>query len=799
MVMKRNSLKQSPSFLQKEIDMSEEVTSNTPIAEPQNRSSNALTIFLLFALPMPLCMFLYHGLLWFIEQIAITSLSAKAAASAGWIGLALQALVMTSLIAALWYFTKDDRFKPVYRGMLIASAMALPGLLLKFIGPNNDQLGSILQFLLCVIGLGIVVYIRRNKIEWNPASLPLGLIIAGFGAIPFAIYGSFGSFADAFLSLIVSIVFGLLAAASMEPTTENVLLDGVGIGAVLTLLGSALGYDGSQLILLGVLPIFAFAIGALMPSRFAAAAATSLLSFVALAMFDPTEFTIVLGDIGGIATKAVLFALVIGFIVSAAALSLRQFVRTGSGSRTKRAVGWAGTILTWMLVLVLFFVWGHPGNYGDRLFVIMKAQADLTDVAKIEDREERLAAAYEQLTVIANGSQGDLRAFFDKVGVEYTPYYLENAMEVRGGTLMRLFLMTRPEVDRVIPSPYLRAAPEDSPSLGNLSAPELNSIGWNIRMIGADKVWNEFGVQGEGIIVGQSDTGVDGTHPAIAKQYRGYNDSDDYNWYDPWNNTAAPHDEIGHGTHTVGTILGTNGIGVAPKAEWIGCVNLDRNLANPAYYLDCMQFMLAPFPHGGDPFVDGDPTKAAHVLNNSWGCPPIEGCDADALKQAAENLRDAGIFVVVSTGNDGPSCETVVSPLSLYDSVFSVGAIDQFGTMAFFSSRGPVTVDGSERIKPDIVAPGVDIFSAMPNGTYGSNSGTSMAGPHLAGVVALIWSAQPDLIGNIDATEKLIIETAAPYEGAINPNECFTGDFPSNAYGYGVVDVYEAVKKALEE
>lgn len=777
--------------------MAEESISNAVISEPQNRTSTALIIFLIVALPMPFCMLLYHLLLWNIEQTAIATLSFKALASAGWIGLAIQALIMTGSIAALWYFTKDDRFKPVYAGMLGASLIAFPALLLKFIGPNNDQVGSIIQFFLCVIGLGILSFIRKNRIEWGSASLPLGLVIAGFGAIPFAIYGSFGSFGDAVLSLIVSIAFGLFAAVLMESSTENVLLDGVGIAAVLALLGSAIGYDGSQLILLGVLPIFAFAIAAVMPSRLAAAAATSLLTFVGLAMFDPTELTIMLGDIGGIAMNTVLYALLIGFMVSLSALSLRQFVRAGSGSRTKRAVGWTGTAVTWTVVVVVFFVLGHPGNYGNRLFVIMKAQADLTDVSKIEDRDERLTAAYEQLTAIANGSQADLRAFFDKVGVEYRPYYLENAMEVRGGMLMRLFLMTRPEVDRVIPSPHLRYAPEDSPSPGEQSAPSQNNIGWNIRMIGADKVWNEFGVQGEGIVIGQSDTGVDGTHPAIAKQYRGYNASDDYNWFDPWNNTVSPHDELGHGTHTTGTILGANGIGVAPKAEWIGCANLDRNLANPAYYLDCMQFMLAPFPHDGDPFTDGDPTKAAHVLNNSWGCPEIEGCDADALKQAAENLRDAGIFVVVSTGNDGPYCETVISPLSLYDSVFSVGAIDQFGTMAFFSSRGPVMADGSERVKPDIVAPGVDILSAMPGGMYGSNSGTSMAGPHLVGVVALIWSAQPDLIGNIDATEKLIIETAAPYEGNINPNECFTGDLPSNAYGYGVVDVYEAVKQAV--
>jgi subtilisin family serine protease len=244
-------------------------------------------------------------------------------------------------------------------------------------------------------------------------------------------------------------------------------------------------------------------------------------------------------------------------------------------------------------------------------------------------------------------------------------------------------------------------------------------------------------------------------------------------------------------------VLGQNGIGIAPDATWFACLNLGRNLANPAFYLDCMQFMLAPFPQGGDPFTDGDTRRAADVLNNSWGCPEIEGCDPNALLYAANNLRDAGIFVVASTGNDGPNCSTVNAPLSLYDSVFSVGAIDRFGNVTEFSSRGPVTADGSKRMKPDIVAPGRDIFSALPGGTYGMLEGTSMAGPHVAGAVALLWSADPGLIGDIDRTEQILIETAQTYKG--NQVGCFDGGTPNAAYGYGVIDVYAAVKEALEK
>jgi len=712
------------------------------------------------------------------------------------IGLAAQAVFMTVLTGLLWRFTKDDRFKPVYAGLFSASLMGFPALVLKFLDPNSDQIGALSQIVLCLIGAGIIIYFRKKKIEWRFRSLPFGLVIAGVGILPYLAYGSFGSFGDTVYATLASLAFGLLAAVLMESTTENLLLDGVGIGAVLALLGSVIGYDGSQLLLLVILPSFAFAIASVMPSKFAAGAVTTFLTFAVLALFDPTELTIVLGDIAGIATKASAIAIIIGVVTSIIALGVRWGTDSIPGSRTKRAVGWAGAGVVWMLVIAIFFIFGHRGNYGDRLFVILKDQADISSVTKIEDRNERLSGAYKTLTEHANETQADLRSFFDKTNIEYTPYYLENAMEVRGGIFLKLYLESRPEVDRVIPSPRLRYAPEDDPQPGGETKP--GGIEWNISMIGADKVWDEFNAQGEGIVVGQSDSGVDGNHPALRDQYRGLNQGDDYNWFDPWDNTTSPNDEGGHGTHTMGTILGSGGIGVAPKAKWIGCANLDRNLANPALYLDCMQFMLAPFPHGGDPLKDGDPTRAAHVLNNSWGCPSIEGCDPNALLYASNNLRDAGIFVVVSTGNDGPNCETVESPLSLYDSVFSVGAIDKLGNMADFSSRGPVVVDGSNRVKPDIVAPGVDILSSLPKNSYGSNSGTSMAGPHLVGVVALIWSAQPNLIGDIDATERLIIDTAQPYTGN-QSSGCFTGETPNNAYGYGVVDVYAAVKKALEK
>lgn len=771
----------------------ERVVSNP---ESKNRSTGALILFLLLALPMPFCLLVYHFALWFAEQTAIASGSLAILSWAGLIGLAGQAFVMSSIIAALWYFTKDERFKPVYGGWLGAALIAFPALLLRLLGPNNDQLGSILQILICVVASVVFGRVRHLSMDWRLDNKSFAFFLAAFGVAPFVIFGALGSPTDALLDLLAGLSLGWLAALLMEVTTENRFLDALGIGAMLALLGSAIGYDGAQLILLAILPSFAFAISALMPSRAAVMILTSLLASAGLIFFDPTELTIVLGDIAPIAIKAVSFSVGLGLAVGIIALIVRYIAGTVERSDITRMLGWAGAAAAWSVLISLFFLIGNHGFYGDRLFVIMKDQADLSNLNQIQNINERRIAAYQRLTELANRTQDDLRNTFHSVGVDYTPYYLVNAMEVRGGTLVRLFLWTRPEVDRVISSPHLRPAPQnESPAMsGGQSAP--NDIQWNVTMIGADKVWKEFGARGKGIVVGQSDSGVDVNHPALKESYRGNIEGDNYNWFDPWNGRPSPYDDNGHGTHTLGTVLGQNGIGIAPDATWFACANLVRNLANPAYYLDCMQFMLAPFPQGGNPFTDGDPTRAADVLNNSWGCPAIEGCDPNALLAAANNLRAAGIFVAVSTGNDGPNCSTVDAPLSLYDSVFSVGAIDRSGNMADFSSRGPVTADGSGRMKPDIVAPGVNVLSSLPGGAYGSNSGTSMAGPHVAGAVALLWSADPTLIGNIDRTEQLLIDTATPYTGNRSIG-CFTGDVPNAAYGYGVLDVYEAVKMAL--
>jgi subtilisin family serine protease len=344
-----------------------------------------------------------------------------------------------------------------------------------------------------------------------------------------------------------------------------------------------------------------------------------------------------------------------------------------------------------------------------------------------------------------------------------------------------------------------------------------NTVEWNSSKVRAPDVWG-LGFSGQGIVVAGQDTGIQWNHPALIGKYRGWDGAQadhDYNWHDAIHgdippadtnpcgyNSATPCDDDGHGTHTLGTVVGDDGagnqIGMAPGAKWIGCRNMDNGWGMPTTYMECFQFFLAPYPVGGNPFTDGDPSRAPHVINNSWGCPPGEGCGPDSLRATVEAVRAAGIVVVVSAGNAGPACSTVNDPPAIYQASFSVGATNSGDGIASFSSRGPVTVDGSGRMKPNISAPGVNVRSSIPGSTYqGGWSGTSMAGPHVAGAVALLWSAVPDLIGDVDATELILEHTAVPRTTTQTCGGVPGSQVPNNTYGWGRLDVYAAVQAAL--
>ncbi len=255
----------------------------------------------------------------------------------------------------------------------------------------------------------------------------------------------------------------------------------------------------------------------------------------------------------------------------------------------------------------------------------------------------------------------------------------------------------------------------------------------------------------------------------------------------------------GHGTHTAGTTVGDDGgankVGVAPGAKWIACRNMNEGVGTPATYTECFQFMIAPTDLAGN---NANPALRPHVLNNSWGCPFDEGCVTRAeLEMIVNNTQAAGIFVVVSAGNGGSACETVSDAPAIYSASFSIGSITISNNLSSFSSRGPSTFYTPNLLKPNISAPGSNVRSSR-NGSdsdYGPSSGTSMASPHVAGVVALLWSAQPQFVRDIDATKTLLQNTANP---AVNVSAQTCGGIPStqipnNSFGYGRVDALNAV------
>ncbi|MEH0969659.1 S8 family serine peptidase [Micromonospora sp. CPCC 205546] len=709
----------------------------------------------------------------------------------------------------------------------LAAALVLGALgLLRAVPPVHHE--AYLAALAATAALAALVLGRaRGRAVAPPrASAPPATLLGVAGGLalllPWVWLGALGGLLETVLAGVAAAALGTLAGALLDDTfwsrfalgepprpARLVLVGGLVAGVALLLLAAGVGQSGAQLPLLLTLPPAGFALAALhaaagSPAPAAAAGepdgradqaaarpATRWLVGLAvlgpLAFTDPEEITLVLAG-----TRDVPFWVAVtagAGLAVAAVLAVAYGVPLTRGRRPSRRVAGATAGALLVAVGVVAVGVGQPGLHGERLFVVLREQADLGGVPATTGRagrDARVGEVHRRLVETAERTQADLRRDLRRLRLDHTPYYLVNAVEVDGGPAVRAWLSRRPEVARVLVSQRVRPLPAPA-GRSHGAAPAPTGPQWNVRMVGAERVWSQLGVDGSGIVVGSSDSGVDGGHPALAGGFRGGDDS----WYDPWNGTREPTDLGGHGTHTTGSAVGRGGIGVAPGARWVGCVNLDRNLGNPAYYLDCLQFMLAPFPPGGDPFTDGRPARAPDILTNSWGCPPIEGCDPGALRPASAALAAAGILVVAAAGNTGPYCGSIDDPLAPYADVLTVGAVDRQRRVTMFSSRGPVP----GAAKPDLVAPGDEVLSAMPGGGYATLSGTSMATPQVAGVVALMWSADPTLVGDLPRTRQILTETAtAVLPTYASRTQTCGGD--RNVTGAGLVDAYAAVRAA---
>ena len=440
---------------------------------------------------------------------------------------------------------------------------------------------------------------------------------------------------------------------------------------------------------------------------------------------------------------------------------------------------------------------------------------DLSSYRSYWDKSQKGSFIFKALQENTRISQFAVQKWLTGKNISFKSNVLVNALLVSLDKSQVYEVINRKEVAFIYDNPEIFVTPNQR-STENQSLRSASE--WGIEKIKAPSVW-AMGITGKGIVIAGQDTGYDWTHPDLVSAYRGSSKETvkhDYHWFDaidkasPLNKDTLnpcgysikiPCDDDVHGTHTMGTMVGKNlsgtSIGVAPGATWIGARNMERGYGNPFSYLACFDWFLAPRDLAGK---NPNPLLSPHVINNSWSCPTMEGClnnHVELFEKAVSLLRKAGIMVVVSAGNDGGSCETMNEIPVTVSGAFSIGATRSNDSIASFSSRGPALIQGKKVIKPDVSAPGVSVKSALPGKKYGVQSGTSMAGPHVAGLAALLFSANPSLIGQVDKVEQIIRETSLPLYSSQVCSNISGGSYPNPVYGYGRVDALAAVKKAL--
>jgi subtilisin family serine protease len=422
-------------------------------------------------------------------------------------------------------------------------------------------------------------------------------------------------------------------------------------------------------------------------------------------------------------------------------------------------------------------------------WVVMKQQANLTQARATKDWKARGQAVYLTLTTTANASQAALSSSLTARAVQHEKFWIVNALKVVAEQGVLDELARRSDVAKVVADKKY----EVPPIRRSLRKAGTTATEWGLDNIGAPRVWSELGVFGDGIVVGSIDTGVEYTHPALVQQYRGSlgagSFDHNYNWFDPANvcgfPSSAPCDNVAHGTHTVGTMVGDdhagNQIGVAPHAKWIAAKGCETNSCSLDALLAAGQWMLAPTDLNG---LNPRPDLRPHVINNSWG----GGSGDEFYRPIVQAWTAAGIFPVFSSGNSGPSCGSAGSPGD-YPESFAVGAHDSGNGIADFSGRGPA-VGGVA--KPDVTAPGVFVRSSVPGSGYDFFDGTSMAAPHVAGAVALLWSGSEALLNDVEATRALLGSSAT------DTSDLSCGGTPEhdNVFGRGRLNAFAAVEQS---
>ncbi len=387
-----------------------------------------------------------------------------------------------------------------------------------------------------------------------------------------------------------------------------------------------------------------------------------------------------------------------------------------------------------------------------------------------KNRRDRIVKALQEK---ASDTQGPLLAFLHARGAQRVKtLWVTNAIAAILPVSVISELMNFSSIESIEPDEVLQPEP---------LLPAADAIpGWNINRVNVPSLWNA-GIKGAGVVVANLDTGVDGTHPDLASKWRGGACEAPPNcdsWFDPYTNSTQPYDlagllYTGHGTGTMGIMVGgsaTDAYGVSPEAKWIAA-KIFNNAGNAdlSNVILALEWLLAP---------GGNTANTPDIVNNSWGFDSL-GCIPDtALQTAIQNVLAAGIAIVFSAGNKGPGASTSTSPAN-YKDLFAVGATDFSDTIAYTSSRGPSSCIDRTTNFPNVVAPGINIYTSAPSAAYQIVTGTSFSTPHAAGAMALLVSAFPSLT---PVEMEIALEQASvPLPPA--------GMSPNNDYGFGLLDV----------
>jgi len=398
---------------------------------------------------------------------------------------------------------------------------------------------------------------------------------------------------------------------------------------------------------------------------------------------------------------------------------------------------------------------------------------------KFDDMDHSLRGkvVHYSLKSLANTSQRRVVEYLKSIKADYQSFWVSNTLSVKKAT--KEVIEGLKKFDEIEDFELITEARVIDGERYTGKVEPKNTVEAGVAWVKAPEVWAK-GFKGKGVVVGVIDTGAF-LHNDLKNTYRGRDGNHNHNWLDTVQGRTSPYDDHFHGTHCHGTVGASSSnvtVGVATESEWISCKFLSASGGGSwENGIRCLQFMTAPSDLNGE---NEDSDKRPHITSNSYG----GGSGHTGIHRALQAMVAAGVEAVFAAGNSA-RCNTIGYP-ARYDEALAVGALNRNAdTIASFSSKGPGL---NNALKPEISAPGANVLSTAHTGGYRSASGTSMACPHVAGIIALMWNARPDLARKIQATRQILYQTAKKQTS----NDCSSRGTPNNVFGHGTADSYKA-------